>query len=240
MSIIDPYRFDMDVAAYKAAVLADSPLVFWEINEGSGTNIDDLTANNLDGTQTNASWATPGPMNQANALSFNGGGSDDRIERADNAAFDGDSIACSAWFKTAGGGGTVLARDNNPGAFSTRSFKCAVSTDVIWIRRFSGSGATSYLSPTTVPSFDDNTWHWACWKYTSSAFTSGFDGTDLGSVSTTGTLNASARSLTGGAIADGSGWLEEFTGELALIAFWPSPSITVADMIEHYAAGVTG
>lgn len=229
------------VAAYKAAVLADSPYLFWGINEGVGTTVEDLTSNNRDGTaRAGVEWTTPGPLGQTYCTQYGGDGSDDAIIRADEAGFDGNSIACSAWFKTAGAGGVILSRDDNPATFANRSFKCAVGSDVVWIRRFSGSNATSYVSPTTVPTFDDGNWHWACWKYTSSAFTSGFDGVDLGSTATTGTLNASAKDLNVGAIMDGgNNHHEEFVGEIALVAFWVSPTITVADMIEHYVAGVT-
>src|SRR3990167_92306 len=34
---------------------------YWKIDEGTGTNLDDLTSNNFDGTITGATWATDGP-----------------------------------------------------------------------------------------------------------------------------------------------------------------------------------
>ncbi len=60
-------------SSYGTEVLADSPVLFWKLNEPSGTNADDSTANNRDGTYVNTpTLGVAGPLTSGAVTSIKG------------------------------------------------------------------------------------------------------------------------------------------------------------------------
>lgn len=225
------------MSRYRAAVLLDSPLFLWGLNEGSGTSAADLTGNGYTCDHGSALWTATGPIDQASSSNF-GGSAGTWIGRNDAAAYDATSVACSGWMRiTAASAAVLLSRENAPDGFTLNSFRAYIdpATNDIDFRRFSGSNGTTYTLPTGI-NVDDGDWHWFAWKYTSSAFTAAVDGVDLGSTATSGNINTGAQHMRAGCRRNAGSSDVVMTGNLAAVAYWPAPSITVADMIEHYEA----
>lgn len=97
-------------AEYVAAVLADSPRVFWKLQEASG-NPQDSSGNGLHITTVDATpgYHAVGPMVTDYAMSCDGSG--DVMHRA-AIAFATDNITTEFWIRVTTGGGWVFAANN--------------------------------------------------------------------------------------------------------------------------------
>jgi YD repeat-containing protein len=97
---------------YRQAVLDDGPVAYWRLGETSGTNADDETANNNDGTYANSPT-----LDQAGAItgdpdgSVDFDGTDDSISVAGSSSLDGlNAISADGWFYLDGWGENSLGR----------------------------------------------------------------------------------------------------------------------------------
>ena len=86
--------------AYATEVLADSPDLYWQLQEPSGTTHEDATANNQDATNTNTpTLGVPGPFVGSTAVEFASGSSEYiRSNNTIGAAAIG-LVAMEAWFR---------------------------------------------------------------------------------------------------------------------------------------------
>ena len=115
---------------------------------GSGTVLNDLSANAINGTMRNVTFSQ-------NILNFNGSNSDVNI--ADNAILEpgSGSWAIEVWFKNAGISGTVIGKYRNGGGAQDISYALRLRGSGS-IRADFGNGSTAQI--TDEYSFDANTW----------------------------------------------------------------------------------
>lgn len=115
---------------------------------GSGTVLNDLSANAINGTMRNLTFSQ-------NILNFNGSNSDVNI--ADNAILEpgSGSWAIEVWFKNAGTSGTVIGKYRNGGGSQDISYALRLRGSGS-IRADFGNGSTAQI--TDEYSFDPNTW----------------------------------------------------------------------------------
>ena len=75
------------------------PLVWWKLDEGSGTEVNDAQGKNSKGSITNASWQTEDMCVSGKCLHFDGSG--DYVSRADDSDFDFEagSFSIAGWFR---------------------------------------------------------------------------------------------------------------------------------------------
>lgn len=115
---------------------------------GSGTVLNDLTANAINGTMRNVTFSS-------NTLNYNGSNSDVNI--ADNAILEpgSGSYSIEVWFKNAGTSGTVIGKYRNGGEANDISYALRLR-GLGSIRADFGNGSTSQI--TDDYSFATNTW----------------------------------------------------------------------------------
>ncbi len=78
-----------------------APLAYWKFDDASGTNANDATVNNYDGTVSGATWRTEDLCISGKCLSFDG--TDDAVDAGDINALDGiNKMTVSLWFKQNG------------------------------------------------------------------------------------------------------------------------------------------
>src|SRR3989344_810106 len=93
---------------------AASPVAYWKFDDGTGTNAQDSTPNNLDGTVSGATWQTEDQCISGKCLYFDG--TDDYVEVADNTINDlGTTWTVQFWIKpiyktTANDYGVILSK----------------------------------------------------------------------------------------------------------------------------------
>lgn len=95
--------------SYQSEVLADSPVGYWRLGETSGTNFDDISGNNNDGTSLNSpTLGQVGATNDGNKAVRFTAVSSQLINMGDPAVLDvADVFTLEAWVKmTAVGAGT--------------------------------------------------------------------------------------------------------------------------------------
>jgi hypothetical protein len=115
---------------------------------GSGTVLNDLTANAINGTMRNVTFSS-------NTLNFNGSNSDVNI--TDNALLEPGSGSCSieVWFNNAGTSGTVIGKYVNGGRSQDISYALRLR-GLSSIRADFGNGSTAQI--TDDYTFATNTW----------------------------------------------------------------------------------
>lgn len=115
---------------------------------GSGTVLNDLSANAINGTMRNVTFSS-------NTLNFNGSNSDVNI--ADNAILEpgSGSYSIEVWFKNAGTSGTVIGKYKYGGGAQDISYALRLRGSGS-IRADFGNGSTAQI--TDEYSFDPNTW----------------------------------------------------------------------------------
>lgn len=115
---------------------------------GSGTVLNDLTANAINGTMRNMTFSS-------NVLNFNGSNSDVNI--ADNALLEpgSGSFTIEVWFNNAGTSGTLIGKYNAGGNASNVSYALRLM-GLGLIRADFGNGSTAQITDNC--SFDSNAW----------------------------------------------------------------------------------
>jgi hypothetical protein len=112
---IEPtWRVELGLGDYSAAVLADSPVGYWRLGEFSGTNADDSSGNNRDGTFTGPVLGVRGALPENNAAArFDG--SNDYVDMGNVSAFAfTGAFSVEAWVKfTSATGQRVIANKSN-------------------------------------------------------------------------------------------------------------------------------
>ena len=85
----------VSISSFSALYSEVNPVILFHFNEGTGSTVNDLSGNNLDGTIYNATWTSDG-----NALSFNG--TNARVTVPYNSAFNfsTESFSIETWIKT--------------------------------------------------------------------------------------------------------------------------------------------
>lgn len=124
------------MSAYSDVVLADSPLLYWRLGEGAGTNADDATANDRDGT-----YAGSYTLGAAGALST------DPDSSVSMSGTGGDKITSSyAPFVTGGSGHTFEAWVNRTSTSGYHTIFGASGSSSPLVRMESGTDKLEFFA----------------------------------------------------------------------------------------------
>jgi signal peptidase I len=234
---------------YRTAVLADSPYLFWRLNETTGTAIDDAGTGGRDGTLLAQTYT----MGQAGALSSEPNskslGLTIGVINANVAAAAGgpgsENYSVEAWVKsTSTTGGRILGLGNGTGqtASTTTDRQLYLAPDgKVMFGAVSGPAKTALASSAAV---NNGAWH-----YVVGTSTGGPNGMKLyvdgvlqaqgngGGPLGPGTFywRAGAETLTGWPSAPTDGYYDGNLDELAVY----STTLSAARVLAHYNAGIT-
>lgn len=225
---------------YRTAVLADSPFLFWRLNETSGTIVDDETAANRDGTlpASGYAWGQPGALaSEASerSLALTGAVITGNTQVAGPARF-----SVEAWVRTTStNGGRVLGFGDGAGqnASGTVDRQLYAGTNG---RVYFGVGSAKTVVASTA-AVNDGRWHHVVGTFTTGnggmrLYVDGvLQGTGVGTLqSFNGYWRAGAETMSGWTANPG----QFFVGNLEELAVYTS-SLTAAQVKAHYDAAVT-
>ena len=236
------WKAAVDFRPYRTAVMADSPYLFWRLDETSGTVVDDETTANRDGTLYGAAnayaWAQAGAL-RSEGLETSLGMTSAVI--TSNASQAGPArFSVEAWVRTSSTtGGRVLGFGN--GATTTGS---TTVDRQLYVgangRAYFGIGSAKTVVAGTA-AINDGAWHHLVGTYTTGngGMRLYVDGVLQGSgtattLSLTGYWRAGAESMSGWTSNPGS----YFVGNLEELAVYTA-TLTAAQVKAHYDAGVT-
>ncbi len=206
-------------AAQGSEEKGETPVLYWSLNDATGTTVQDGSINNNDGTRSNATWKTPDNCYANSCLQFDG---------------SGDSVSKTYSSDT----------ELNPGTgdFSAELFfkhPTAISANEFLVSRFSGSGYKIYMNSSgnicfgidddstwtpddaacTTITYNDNNWHFlSIVKSGTSSITVYIDGNQQAqdaSIAATATISGSSPTIYLGIDSDGTsnswnGFIDEF------------------------------
>lgn len=214
--------------SYSSEVLSDSPAMYLRLGESSGTNANDETANNNDGTYQNTpTLGATGPLhNDANtAVTLNG--STQYITVADHATLDtADVMTVEFWLKTASVG-VVRVADKG-----TNAYVIKVDTGFMLLQK---EGVASIAASTVA--VNDDAWHHVAVAKNAATTNIYVDGVDRTGAVTDQTLASNATNLAVGSNPGGSA--DFFPGSVDEVAVYPT-ALTAARVLAHFNAGITG
>lgn len=220
--------------AYNTTILADSPLVYFQLNETSGTTF--ANSGSLGGTSAAiGSGVTKGQINGidgSNAIALDGG-ANAYFSFTQNANFMSDNqYSVEAWVKTSTGGVTKTIASYNPGS---RGFTLGVnSSNRATFSISNNNGTFSVTASGSTNLLNDGNWHHLVGTVNSSTITIYVDGVATANTSATaGTYGISATLYAG---ASGSG---AFTGQVDEFAIYDG-ALTSTQVTTHYNANPTG
>lgn len=214
---------------YSDAVLADSPLLYWRLGERSGTNANDETANNRDGTYVGSPT-----LGGAGALATDGGTSvafsgTGQYVSSSYALTQGSSYTFEAWVKrtnqsaahtiiaTDGSGAPMLAR---MAASDQLDFHSQAGSSVSWASSGIGTGSWRHM----VITFDNANDRAALW----------INGAIVSDQSFAGEFQATPGNFTAGAWSEMR--FDPWNGSLDEIAVY-SGVLPASRIRAHYMAG---
>lgn len=216
------------MSAYSDVVLADSPLLYWRLGEGSGTAASDSSGNGRDGTYVGSpSWeagALAADSDQAVALSGSG-----QYVSSSYALTQGSSYTFEAWVKrtnqstthtiiaTDGSGAPMLAR---MAASDQLDFHSQAGSSVSWASSGIGTGSWRHM----VITFDNANDRAALW----------IDGAIVSDQSLAADFQATPGNFTAAAWSDMR--FEPWDGSLDEIAVY-SGVLSGERIFKHYRAG---
>lgn len=143
---------------YDTEVLADSPAVYWEHDEASGTTMTDTSGNGRNGTYTAPTLAQTSLLSSdaSTAVALTGSTSQGQIAYA--SWMNSGSITIEAWVqKTGSTAGVIMARDAQSG---TRVFQVQINASGLVVFTTLGAGVPTVTSVTAVN--DGNPHHVVC------------------------------------------------------------------------------
>lgn len=159
--------------AYRAAVRADNPYVYWRLNETSGTTAADGSAN---GTRAGTYYlgynlGQPSPITGETAdnrsVLFDGGTNDGGAITQNATQTAPTTFSLEAWVKTSTTtGGRILGFGNGTGQTASTTDDRHIYVDTAGRIRF-GIGTTTKTTIVTPASYNDNGWHHLVATYTS-------------------------------------------------------------------------
>jgi len=233
---------------YQPSVLDANPRSYWQLGDASSTTATDEVDANLgttDGTYSNVTSVTPGPLAGSSeaAAAFNGTSSS--VTLPANLVTDSTDEAVGLWFKMPSGstsGGVLFSADNQPlsnstGYTSDHEPVLYVGTDG-YLR---GEFWTGSVKPiTTTTKVNDGNWHYAVLSAGNSTQTLYLDGKAVGTLTgAIDNLNESLDTVGAGfwtswtAVSGNTGY---FTGDIGQVAFYPQP-LPATQVAEQYALG---
>ena len=219
---------------YADEVAADSPLLYWRLEETSGSTASD-EQNNFDGTVVGADLNVAGKV--GSGASFDG--TDDYIHAATSSDYNSTAITVEAWLRTASSSGfpMIAARESGAAGTSTRVFQFRLDQStgrlaaIIWNN--SGDIIANFVAGST--DLTDNAWHHAVMSVNGTHVLLHADKVEVGSESYTGDLRTNSDRQFEVARVGNDG--QYFSGRLDEIAYYTS-ALSAARIAAHYDAGV--
>lgn len=221
--------------SYASEVLADSPLMFWRLQETSGTNADDATANNRDGTYggTTGLNQTPAPLYtdsaSRSARTFATSGSCINISFASWMTVT-TAVSMECWVRFTGTGTTGIFPFSRTGG---SAYNCGILVTASGRVGFGTNGAASGSALTADALWNDGHWHHVVGTYDGTTTRVYVDGKlEATAATVSGSLDSTANGLqVGGRGAD------YFSGYVAEPAYY-NTVLSAARIKAHYLAGM--
>jgi len=220
--------------AYNTTILADSPLVYFQLNETSGTTF--ANSGSLGGTSSAiGSGVTKGQINGidgSNAIALDGG-ANAYFSFSQSASFMSDNIySVEAWVKTTTGGVTKTIASYNPGS---RGFTLGVnSSNRATFSISNNNGTFTVTASGSTNLLNDGNWHHLVGTVNSSTITIYVDGVSTQNTSATAGTYGITASLYAGASGSGA-----FNGQIDEFAIYDG-ALTSTQVTTHYNANPTG
>ena len=228
---------------YTAQVLADSPYLYYLVDESSGPTAADTSGNVRTGTYTAmAAYRQPGglPNNPGFAVSFNGGGG--RVVSGGTSLSNPTTFTLELWFKTTtSSGGKLLGFESTQASTSStydRHLFMRVNGTLVY-GGWSNGGTSTITSP---KSYNDGNWHYLALSAVKSGnqqvSTMYVDGTSVVSGTTTRTSSYSGWWRVGyGSLPSGGTYppSANFVGTVDNVAVYTT-ALTGTRIAAHYAA----
>ena len=200
---------------------------------GSGTTINDLSPNPINGTMTNITFATP---------SFSYNGTSSQVQIADNAKLEPGSgdWTMEAWFNTTafktGGSGVILGKFD-PGGLSIDVSYSIRTNSTGGLYSQIGDGTGSFINSTTYQT-SLSTWAQVIyvWKnIATNSLETFINGSSIGSVSHSfaSILNTPANLFLGS--YNGGEYSQYFNGKIGIVRLY-NTSLTASQVLQNYNA----
>lgn len=249
--LINPSRYASGggLSAYAAAVLADSPYVYYPLDETSGTTMTDLSGGARHGTYTNGPTLNQSPgISTGKSVNFVRQSSAQYGEApaGTGGIFNSTAMTIECWFKTSN---VIRASEQKclvgriAAIFGFEGWELAIGSDGKLSFLFTASGGSVIGSfPKTPSAVDDNSWHYCAATYSDASDTIKLylDDPASGPVATATATNASRSNndtLHIGMDRTGSGGapFARYDGNLDEVAYYKA-ELAQANLAAHYAA----
>jgi len=228
---------------YTAQVLADSPYLYYLVDEANGPNAADTSGNGRTGTYNAISaYLQPGglPGNPGFAVALNGGGG--RVVSGGTSVSNPTTFTLELWFKTTTSSGGKLIGFESSQASTSSSYDRHVymrTNGTLVYGGWSNGGTSAITSPR---SYNDGNWHYLALSAVRSgsqqASTMYVDGSNVVSGTTTRTSSYSGWWRVGyGSLSSGGTYppSANFLGTVDNVAVY-STALTGTRIAAHYAA----
>lgn len=229
--------------SYQSEVLTDSPILYWRLEETSGTNAADTSGNSRPGTYftsptLGATSLVPSQPSDK-ATSFNG--ANQSVFRSSETALNPTSFTTECWFKISGSPGSngyhaVMAKDNYSSGGGSRGWSILVDTAgslYMYGRRANG---TFFDITTAAGTIVTGTVYHVAATYDGTTARLYLNGTEVANHAPGGTSNlyASTHALQIGKDSQGSG--RSTNGTIDEFAFYGT-ALSGTRIAAHYSAG---
>ena len=223
--------------AYSDVVLADSPLLYYRLEETSGTTIADSGSLGVNGTANGPTLGQSGIPGVVNGKAASFDGTNDRIEVATNNGFYNDkSWTVEAWIKC----GTSLANEYNTiarrgsgGSYVLLRVRGSSTSNPNRVEAYVSTGSGSVTLITASNTVNDNNWHHVVMTADGSTIRLYLDGSQKDSKTYPGGSVSIGTSQFIGTAENLSEW---FSGSLDEVAFYGS-ALSAQRITDHYNAG---
>lgn len=215
------------------AAVSDGARLAWPLNETTGTDANDITGNELDGTYSNSgvTYRTAGPCNNQNGVTLNG--TNGNIAGSATGSNISD-LSFEIWFKTSGShGGTLESLTTT--LFGTTTMVLEVNSSGTLTLAIA---AGSTKSVTTTAAFNDNQWHLAVGVIGANGMALYVDNrapVTSNAVTSAATASGTFRVGYGNHNSLGVGTNNYFQGSVAYAALYKL-SLTASQVLSHYNA----
>ncbi|HXA28805.1 MAG TPA: LamG-like jellyroll fold domain-containing protein [Candidatus Angelobacter sp.] len=212
--------------SYVNAVLADSPLSYWRLNDSSSTAFDRM--HNVNGSvQGGVTLLQPGPIPGGAAMTFNG--STGYVSLGTPGSLDPQSWSVEAWFQTT----TAYSNEANiyrNADFGANLYACCnnggIAGDMI-------DGSNTWHGAASSVSYNDGKWHYAVFAHGTSTLNLFIDG----ALKATTTTATGTRTGVGGIAIGRDGYHTDgyFQGSIAEVAVYDH-ALGASQVAAHYQA----
>jgi signal peptidase I len=222
--------------SYVSTVKADAPLLFYRLNEASGTVAADSSGNNRAGAYVGSfSYGfTPQPLPRNAGTAVVGNGSSTCLTST-YSILSTATYTVELWFRTSSAAGGTLAQVGTTGAGATPYGTLAMtSTGTLRYTAFGPSTSQAVTSPAT---YNDNTWHYVAARISSSGQRLFVDGTQVATANYPAGLYTGPASWRWGCTISGAlgSTSAVFSGAMADAAAY-NTALTAARIQAHYFA----